>query len=209
MNLTEATDKEIKLMMDGEWEDHHDMKKYLIDNGFKEIGYGAYSDVFAKPGYKRVIKIKRGYYYGDEDDGWADYMKFCRKNWKKNKYLPKIYYIRYRYPPAAVLERLLDFRKYEHKVPFKDLYVLALHGVTSVITGIVSRKRKLGMNINPKDVSNYINMNRKELQDEPLSETIYDIKRLLIGRWGMNLNRDNIMLRPRDYHVVLTDPVVG
>ncbi len=57
----------------------------LEKRGFKALGAGAYSTVYAKEGQDRVIKVTR------TQDGWIDYCVWAAKHGYAGKFAPKVY----------------------------------------------------------------------------------------------------------------------
>lgn len=57
----------------------------LEKRGFKRLGAGAYSTVYGKDGYDRVVKVTRCL------DDWIDYIQWGAKNGYAGNYVPKVY----------------------------------------------------------------------------------------------------------------------
>lgn len=97
MNLTEATDREIKHVLDSidpnNPKDYLKIRNYLKKNGFKEVGRGSFSDVYSKPDYKRLIKLKWKRQYKAKEMHNYEYYDYCKKMKNRNPYLPKVYYL--------------------------------------------------------------------------------------------------------------------
>ncbi len=84
-------------------------KQYLMKRGFRKIGGGLYSDVLAKDGSDRCIKVAHG-------DRWPDYIEWADKHGYLGTFAPKVYSFK-QHPLfyVAVMERLVcDFRDIEY-----------------------------------------------------------------------------------------------
>lgn len=60
-------------------------ERALEKRGFKKLGSGAYSSVYAKDGYDRVIKVTRYL------DNWIDYVAWASKNGYAGSFAPRVY----------------------------------------------------------------------------------------------------------------------
>lgn len=81
--------------------DWQSFSKKLETKGFKRLGSGAYSIVYAKPDSDRVIKVTRS------DDGWIDYCKWAAENGFAGGLAPKVYsYKRHKNFSVSVMERM-------------------------------------------------------------------------------------------------------
>jgi hypothetical protein len=84
----------------GHWTDYG---AALERRGFVRIGGGYFSEVYAKPGSRRVIKVCQG----KADDGWLAYAVWCRSN--PSPFAPTVHRIKWhgdRTFFVAVIERL-------------------------------------------------------------------------------------------------------
>ncbi len=55
---------------------------FMLDNGFRRLGEGAFAAVYEKPGYPWVFKVFHG------DPAYLDFLKFALKN-QSNPHVPK------------------------------------------------------------------------------------------------------------------------
>lgn len=73
--------------------DGNSFANVLIKRGYEQIGSGAFSQVLAKPGSNRVIKVCRN------PDGWGRYVKWAAEMGWAGKFAPKVY--SYKYFPSG------------------------------------------------------------------------------------------------------------
>ncbi len=87
----------------------YNYKARLMARGFRKIGGGLYSDVLAKDGSDRCIKVAHG-------DRWPDYIDWADRNGYLGTFAPKVYsFKQHLLFYVAVMERLVcDFRDIEH-----------------------------------------------------------------------------------------------
>lgn len=177
--LQEATDMEIKSVLDTHSKE--DAVKYLLSSGFKEIGTGFYAGVYHKRGYKRLIKINKVMDRG----GWS-YAEYCRRNKGKNPYLPKIYY--FSGTPkdyVIVMEYLRPLKKNE--ISEEDLEIIQ-YFQHKTIQG-------------PNAIDSKFEYDNQGHKLYKLLDKLYKFM------FRLDLKRSNIMVRPRNEQIVITDPL--
>lgn len=74
---------------------------WLTKRGYKLLGSGAYSSVYAKEGQDRVIKVQHG------NDNWIDYCKWAAEKGFAGKFAPRVYsFKRFTNFAVAVMEKM-------------------------------------------------------------------------------------------------------
>ena len=93
MNYKEITNRIDELNLDGykqiknnEWGYPENLLDYLNEHGFKRMGKGFFSEVWASESEKFVVKINMGRNY---DENYLKFVEYCRNN-KQNPHLPKM-----------------------------------------------------------------------------------------------------------------------
>lgn len=238
-SLTEATDREIvKLLKMNKLKGKmriKDIKKYLIKNKFRKLGEGAYSSVYHKQGYKRVVKISE-HYFGDETS-WSHYAKYCKKNSRKNPHLLKVYYID-EYggegsPPyyVAVTERLYDLDLYIRKVSEQDLTDIILRSYKNYGSDYTEDEKHDMVFYNHATILEEIaRRNDIKIDYATHAEDPYEALRFVLknGKKGalyktldniaakfglyeeeLDIHMDNFMVRKTKNRVIITDPMRG
>lgn len=100
----------------------------LTKQGYEYLGHGNFTQVYAKPGSDKVVRI------GDGRDGWTAYADLCRRT--SNPHFPKIYKLGFRSDGhfdglkivVAVMERLIkidnDSKKFAEENPALTAYIV-------------------------------------------------------------------------------------
>ena len=192
MNLTEATDRDIKYIMDLDHDFHYEGVLYHLKKmGFKLLGSGASSEVYhiPFPKYKRVIKINRS-----PDIYYNDFMKYIKKYGNRNPYLPKVYHLRGRRDESftvAVLERLefTDYRKSAYDDELNIIHMVKQYGMTKIGLTHKDMIKKYEVDTNHLLYKTFMMIHKK--CDLKLDE--------------FDISSTNIMMRPRTKHLVITD----
>lgn len=198
--IQEATDQEVKHILDTDWDSHYDMLDYLMKQGFKEVGSGAYSVVLSKRGYRRLIKVR--YKSIGIGSGGLHYYRYCKKNARKNPYLPKVYHIKGDDPDfyAIVTEKLIVkgidswfiFDKYLNDDDRAILTYFKFKDYKRVNLGVYEKAKKQFLD--------------RKLDNHILWKTLMYLE----NRFGdIDINPHNVLLRERNNHPVLMDPVLG
>lgn len=225
LSYTEATDKELKEIFDIEWKNSGALVNKLEKMGFSYAGTGSHSYVFLKSDkYKRVIKVAHTL------DGWYRYAEYCKKNARRNPYLPKIYLMKtfgLDYEPdigprivfyAAVMEKLEDIdnvRAIEREwVSEDELMILTVFDSSWVYTTLEysawAQDRNNTKKLSHNDVAEllqYIHRYVKEnLKNHLLYKTLTDLKGKAGGA-NLDLVGENIMIRRSKKQMVLIDPL--
>ena len=189
MNLTEATDKEVKeiLSYNGRnWQGYRDM---LEERGFEEIGFGSSSITYSKSNYKKAIKLS----YFKDDKHWTWYAKYCKKNKNRNPYLLRVYDMN---SFITVSERLKDMKKFLNTDEEREIWKYF-----SWIEILIHRNE----NIEEKRML--------DLEEKYRGHKLFDLLFYINDKylkWKMVTDISlggNIMIRPKDNHVVLIDPI--
>lgn len=186
--ITEATDRDIKYILD---KSHSavEVDTYLEENGFRNIANGQYSFIHLKKGYKRVVKLG---FYDRGSLGWK-YMEYCKKNARKDPYLPKVYYMRHFKEDqsfAGVIELLHPYDP--SSLDEYEKYILYTMCPISFAVDLEKNKP------------------RARDTEHPLWTSIKNIMiHFRLVRKDLDINSSNVMIRPRTKHLVLTDPIVG
>jgi len=89
--------------------------EFLLRHGFDHIGHGLFSNVYAKPGSTRVIKIGTG------TDAWTHYALWGTAKRYAGTFSPKVYSLKFHHDfYVAVMERLVctlrDSSEHSHQV---------------------------------------------------------------------------------------------
>ena len=85
--LREADIHDERNLLRTKWENPAQIRRWLLENGFKRLGGGVFSTAYAKPGSKRVVKISLR-----KDECWLKFAKWALTQ-TANPYLPKIWFI--------------------------------------------------------------------------------------------------------------------
>lgn len=209
--ITEASIFDEKELLNTKWTSPQELQKWLSANGFKKLGSGVFSAVYGKPDHNRVVKIsKRG------DECW---LKFA--NWlmaqTKNPYLPHVPWLK-QYKGTrngktetffvTIIEKLDPFTTDVIK-NIKDPVVIAallLKGDFWANEKKVLQKRLVELGYEtPKE--------QKELLMDNNNHKFINSLRMVSKRGGKScfgdLHSGNIMFRPSNNSVVITDPLAG
>ena len=187
--IQEVTDIDIKYLMDKKL-DYNYRAAYLEKNGFERIDAGTKSSIYAKSGYNRLIKMNFKY-----DFGAFWYMQYCKKNFKKNPYLPKVYYYT---GSGASFIAIMELLKWTPKnKPSKDESKI-LNLFNSFIYSV---------NIQ-RSIDKYRELIK--FKDHKLYQLLYDL--YIHQKKGVKFMFDitatyNILYRPRNNHLVIVDPL--
>lgn len=188
-NITEATDQEVKDILSHS--DIHAVHDLLGDNGFKMIGRGTFSDVYHKKGYKRAIKVTSA-----NDEDWIWYAKYCNKNKNRNPYMVKVYYVKefpQQYTVVTVVEKLKDRVRKLDKDEIK----------------ILSYFQNIEMDhLEKRDLERDLEFEKK-YKKHKLFEILFHINdKYFHWNWPTDINQEgNLMVRPSNNHLVLSDPI--
>lgn len=211
MNLTEATDLDVKRIL-SYYEQGYDDKeifKKLKGRGFRSIGSGAFAEIWAKRGYKRLIKMRMR--VRTRASSYRFY-EFCKDNKNVSKYLPKVYYLTGGDSGFMAVVEKLEIIDWENigKYIKSDEEIVTLFKIMrgGIRTFMEMKKRKL--------VPHYATFNTGFLDVLSTIDIPYEKSELnrLVTFLGKNFSpldiySNNIMARPRDNHLVLMDPVGG
>lgn len=202
------------------WKSYDDIINFLEKRGYKLIGSGFYSLVFAKPNSKYVIKLSKIY-----DGCYLKFVDYVLKQ-KRNPYLPKILFLRTyndrnkRKLFVTAIEKLKRFYAIEkmNLWTVRDLPKLAW---LSLITRHVQPyfREEFWDIYRQIDNSSYI-ANRSEIIDQYakkfksslMARTYEQIKKELVNSktgCGFDIHDNNIMYRPGKNELVFTDPING
>lgn len=207
MNLTEATDQDIKWLLNQTLKSRNDVVNKLHQMDFYEDGRGAYTIVMVKRGYKRVIRVSR------EMDGWYHYAEYCRKNHRRNPYLLKVYYLRKVYGDkifyVAVTERLetIPWNGFERYITKDELKILTYFRPQNWIYFL---RDYYDDDSDRKIINNNNNYVLLDLKDHLLFKTLSEVLVITKSKRGwrsMDLNNSNIMVRPSTKRMVILDPI--
>lgn len=104
------------------WTNKSHFERRLLVRGFVEIGSGFFSQVYAKPGSNKVIKI------GPADDAWPAYIGWAKTKGYLGTFAPDVTSFRVFHPKhadafyVAVIERLgANIREQAHRLPSSKL----------------------------------------------------------------------------------------
>jgi hypothetical protein len=105
----------------------------LKNKGFEQLGHGAYSEVYGKPGSDKVIKILRR----PDEDAWVDYMRWSAAKGYAGTFAPKVTSYKYFTAPwratkkqnfaVAVMERLEPLKDQDQKFMCRTVEHVACH----------------------------------------------------------------------------------
>lgn len=161
-------------------------KMRLEKHGFRRIGRGFYSAVYAKPDGNRVIKITKA------EDNWYDYVSWARESGWAGKFAPMVYAYK--------------------KVTFKGdkFYIASMERMSTVLGSLRERDAphllppliSYHMAGNPLATSMISNYNAD------LARFLTDFKEKFQNESRFDLHGGNMMLR-EDQSFCLIDPICG
>lgn len=179
------------------------IRLWLIrDKGFRPVGAGGYSDVFAHPGKSYVIKISH-----DSDEAYLRYAYYCKSHAQDNPILPKIFDIWSVHGYFLVVTEKLSPIGYG---PFPS------HLSDLIMSFIYWSKREY--RLDPRKPQHYEDFVRKRGVDSNLDTRAYEwIKNhdqmlSALAIWidknggGLDMKPDNMMKRTNG-EIVITDPI--
>lgn len=210
-DLLEATIFDERILQNTKWDSPTKLKTWLTSNGFKKIGGGVFSSVFAKPSHNRVVKISmRG------DECWLKFAKwFLTKH--NNPHVPNVPWLK-EYTGkrkgkeevffVTVIEKLEPYstkimREIKDPVP---LAALLFHGYLDPSNRRAIRKHlaTLGFD-NNEEIKELLT----EKHDHNFLKTLHQIKKIGGASCANDLHIGNFMFRRSNNALVITDPLAG
>jgi len=91
MNIFELRKRTQQKIMKGDWDIPGTFQTWLENNGFKQIGKGFFSKVYAQPGSNKVIKVM-GINNSSEIRCGTEFAKYQLRT--RNKHFPKVYSVK-------------------------------------------------------------------------------------------------------------------
>ncbi len=171
------------------WNLPKDIKKFLENNNYRQIGGGSFSLVYTSPNSNLVVKIVDP--NGDKGDCFPKFVKFVQAR-KNNPHLPKIGKLRW-------FENQDDF--FAHDL-FYSVLIEKLEKIPQIPSDLLQIASHIVTNTPlPSNLEN-------KLQHYPklLINTIKEISEVFDGLCDMDFRRDNFMKR-KNGTIVITDPV--
>ena len=208
--LTEATIFDENELKSTKWESPEELRKWLKSAGFKKLGSGVFSDAWAKPNHKRVVKISL-----KTDPCWVKYAKWVLKQ-TANKYLPKIPWIKlYKDKDGTeffvtIIEKLESYstaniKKIDDPVVVSALFVNGEFKKPehAVLSNLLMKKFDI------KD----LRAARKVVKQNASHKFVKTLNRIStmvsVGQCDHDLHSGNLMYRPSTNSIVIIDPLAG
>lgn len=209
--LQEASIFDEKELLNTKWTSPQELQQWLKSHGFKKLGSGVFSAVYGKPEHSRVVKIsKRG------DECWLKFAKWLMAQ-TKNPYLPHVPWIkeyqgiRKGKPETffvTIIEKLEPFTTESIK-QIKDPVVVAM----LLLKGDFWAAEKKVLQRRLEELGYDTPQEQKELLMDNNNHLFVNSLRMVTKRGGKScigdLHSGNIMFRPSDKAVVITDPLAG
>jgi len=166
--------------------------RYLKTNRYTKIGYGKYSDVYAKSS-DHVIKVSR-----EKDTCWETFVNYCKTH-SNNPHLLKVFFYKKFSDGEAfcVSERLRYAKGNELDRPGLFSFIWQ-HKLSSDYRGIM-RMINRWMNKPSEEKANAFYEKNKLL-----CNTLLEMKNLC---GSTDMHGENVMIRPSTLEMVLFDPV--
>jgi hypothetical protein len=222
-NLTEASIFDERALLNTTWATPQQLTKWLRKNGFKKMGEGAYSAVFVKPGYKRVIKVSM-----KRDDCWINFAQWAQSV-TNNPHLPDIPWVQffgagYKQFFVAIIGKLAPFDKsaISATVDLPGLVYMYLHddwfrgdaGIWArlIDEGLITRydssgRRGTRFNAEQLDRKKLLRYLRGVRGGKQFIMTLKAAERKGTGNCRYDMHDGNIMYRPSDKKLVIIDPL--
>ena len=214
--ITEASIFDERTLKNTHWKSPDQTIRWLRKNGFKEIGTGLFSVVFAKPGHNRVVKIST-----TQDHCWVVFAQYAQSK-TNNKHLPHIPWIRrYRADPLdmslseeffiTIIERLTPLsdqaisRITDPGVLLGLMHYADLDSSTEESVDAALSKVGNSMNDNDRIRAFYRHSALEKYKNHPFIKAIIAINNLP-GGCSNDLHSGNLMVR-KDGTVVIIDPL--
>ncbi len=213
--LNEASIFDERTLLKTKWTNPKQLMAWLRKNGFQKKGSGAFSAVFVKPGYNRVIKISN-----KQDDCWIKFARWAQSV-TNNPHLPNIPWVNFYTGPKgeqffiAIMEKLAPFNQttIDNTIDLPGLIFMYLHDdwfqenykILSrlVDEGLVSREDPWNPNIRRR-LLRYL----REVQGgKRFILTLKAAEKKGTGKCAYDMHDGNIMYRPSDRRLVLIDPL--
>lgn len=177
--------------LNNDWGLPSELVKFLKKQGYELLGDGAFSDVFAKPGEKFVLKVIRR---NANEDCYLQYVKALQG--KTNPHFPKIGRIREYKTEAGMTWYVIPVERLKRVTP--PVFRKRPDCIFAYSYEAYSKPASL-KNVHPVD---YDEMVEKYPQ---LVEALKFIHSTFTGQCDMDLHSGNMMLRGDT--LVLTDPI--
>lgn len=212
-DLHEASIFEERELLNTKWKSPKQIQRWLRENGFKAYGRGAFSQVWTKPTYKRVVKISLY-----EDRCWNAYVNWTM-NLTSNPHLPNIPWVteyqgtrgRERTPQRfniAIVEKL------ESLSPSNIFDTPDLAGLIEIFlsadlspnleNAIYDRLESEGWDDPEIQGQRWLKKNR----NNPFSKTLNRVQQIAEkSGCHYDFHDGNVMVRPRGKRLVVTDPL--
>lgn len=159
-----------------------EFREFLENKGFKKLGSGLYSVVYAHP-TNPDIAIKVG-----EPDPWPDYAVWATENGYAGKFAPLVH-------------SLKSYKGNGHR----DFYVAVMERLVDTIRGV----REEYADHNQSRLHNPFNVDGWELKRDDSRPDLQDFMHQMSNAgYSGDLHDGNIMVR-KDGEIVITDPVSG
>jgi hypothetical protein len=180
-----------KILKAAKWPGPETLIKFLELRGYELLGDGAFSDVYAKPGEKFVLKIV---HRDTSEDCYLKYINVIKN--QRNPHFPKIGRIREYKTAKGDLWYIIPVEHLE-KISRGEL-----NSITGGTYAIDFEKYYRGHSLNQEDIEYAQRMRTEQPQ---LHNALMLIHNTFTGKCDMDLSRRNMMLRGST--LVLTDPL--
>lgn len=219
-----------KVLMSRDWKSPDEVTDWLISAGFRFVNSGFYAKVYYKPGYKNVVKVTTR-----EDLGWLEYANYTRKIVPgKIKSLPNIWWIqefgerrdnvedpdqfpanfRFNKYFISLIEKLNDFDEVAISET-NDLTALAyiFLFLTSDWSDLIEARLVREEIIVPThptlfdydQVHKWYTRNKSKCSFTKTMKVVKGMRKK--SGYTVDMHDDNIMYRPSDKSIVITDPL--
>jgi len=220
MRIDELSIFDERTLLKGPWNNPGEVRNWLQSQGFKEMGDGAFAEVFAHPGHNRIVKIST-----KQDTCWVKYAKFCLGNTSGNPHLPNISWI-HQYGKAATgsnkffisaMEKLkpIEGEHFINTMELTDLIKLArgLHASLDLF-GEVEREiiDHTEYTLDKMSQPEREAVDKEVISDPTFSNNFFktvDALEKIMGGCDFDLHMGNVMWRNKTQSIVITDPWVN
>ena len=216
IDLQEATIQDERVLLNTKWERPKDVEVWLKENGFKKIGGGAFAGAWLKGGSKRIIKVSR-----KPDPCFLNFAKWAVTK-TNNPHLPDLPWIAEFSITSGPnkggkffilpVEKLQPFKREQMK-QIKDPVILGSLLVNKQLWAEERKdvfrilRRELDLPETQKEAVPKINRFLNKNKNHRWLKTLAQIKAVAGADCIDDLHTSNMMWRPSDKRLVITDPL--
>lgn len=226
MKLNEVPSRDAMTLNLKNWSSLTELRKFLKSKGYKKLGGGAYAEAWANKQAQRVVKIST-----KEDKCWMRYIEWLKMQ-PASPHLPKVHSFRtYKTGRGtffvSILETLEETDKFIDEL-FKSTAVNPTLPRLALVMWIMDISWEQSIRyrvqfVRKENVEKYLNQQPKYKKLNPveraeeLTKSGYRTKLALLGKKAErelgkdgcqpDLHGGNVMYRPSDKTLVITDPI--